>query len=135
MKPGSRNYKDLLVWQKAFSLVKATYQLTSGFPPSETYGLTAQMRRAAVSIPSNIAEGQARQSVREFAQFVSHAEGSAAELETQLLIAISLNFCSAAAASDSMEAISEIRKMLSSLRRNLSSRPANPAGTQLTTKN
>ena len=118
-KAGSRSYKDLLVWQQAISLVKTIYQLTAAFPNSELYGLTAQMRRAAISIPSNIAEGQARQSVREFAQFVSHAEGSAAELETQLIISTNLDFAPATKARDALEALAGIRKMLASLRRKL----------------
>jgi four helix bundle protein len=118
-KPGSRSYKDLQVWQRAFTLVKSTYELTAGIPASETYGLTAQMRRAVVSIPSNIAEGQARRFVREFMQFLSHAEGSAAELETQLLLAIELRYCSVAAANPSLKAISEIQRMLASLQHKL----------------
>ena len=87
------SYKDLLVWQKGIALVKQIYSLTQTFPPEERYGLASQMRRAAVSVPSNIAEGQARHTTREFIQFVSHAEGSVAELDTQLIIAIELGYC------------------------------------------
>jgi four helix bundle protein len=86
------NYKDLLVWQKGIALVKLIYQITQTFPAEEKFGLVSQMRRAAVSIPSNIAEGQARHSTGEFVQFLSHAEGSVAELETQLIIAVELGF-------------------------------------------
>ena len=82
------NYRDLLVWQKGIQLVKAIYQVTHEFPQDERFGLTTQMRRAAVSIPSNIAEGQARRTTREFIHFVSNSEGSLAELDTQLVIAI-----------------------------------------------
>jgi four helix bundle protein len=88
-----RSYKDLLVWQKAMTLVKEVYLLTAKFPADERFGLTAQMRRAAVSVPSNIAEGHARQGSKEYLQFLSHAGGSLAELETQTLLAISLNYC------------------------------------------
>src|SRR6266480_6698039 len=97
MKP--QNYKDLLVWQKGIALAKVIYRLTQRFPPAEKFGLISQMRRAAVSIPSNLAEGQARHTTGEFIQFFSHAEGSLAELETQLRLSTGLGFCSEASAS------------------------------------
>jgi four helix bundle protein len=81
-------YKDLLVWQQGIALVKRVYLITGKFPTEEKFGLMSQMRRAAVSVPSNIAEGQARQTTGEFIQFISHAEGSLAELDTQFMIAI-----------------------------------------------
>jgi four helix bundle protein len=77
-----RNYRDLLVWQKAMSLVEDIYGLSRQFPADERFGLVAQIRRAAISVPSNIAEGQARKSTREFIQFISLAEGSLAEVDT-----------------------------------------------------
>jgi four helix bundle protein len=80
-------YKDLIVWQKGMDLATAVYQLTENFPKEEMYGLTSQMRRCAVSIPSNIAEGKLRGSDKEFGRFLSIAFGSAGELETQVLIA------------------------------------------------
>ena len=89
-----KSYKDLLVWQKSIALVKGIYRLTRSFPPDERFGLVSQLRRAAVSVPSNIAEGQSRHTCGEFVQFLSHAEGSLAELETQILIAVDLDFCS-----------------------------------------
>ena len=116
------SYKDLLVWQKAFGLVKEVYLLTGEFPADEKYGLVAQMRRAAVSVPSNIAEGQARHSTREFILFISHAEGSAAELETQLLISVELGYCGDAKARRLLDTVTEVRKMLGSLRRRLIAR-------------
>ena len=73
-----RHYKELLVWQKGMALAKQVYHLTQKFPAEERYGLTSQLRRAAVSVPSNIAEGQARRSTNEFLQFLSIAEGSLA---------------------------------------------------------
>lgn len=82
-----RKHHDLLVWQRAISLVKGVYDLTAGFPASETYGLTSQMRRSAVSVPSNIAEGAARISEKEFLHFLGVARGSLSELETQLILA------------------------------------------------
>jgi four helix bundle protein len=86
------NHKDLDVWKKGMELVEMVYTITTNFPDSERYGLTAQMRRAAVSIPSNIAEGAARKSNKEFLQFISIALGSLAELETQYFISLNLNF-------------------------------------------
>ncbi len=86
------SYRDLIVWQKSMALVKAIYQLTALFPKDELYGLTSQLRRAAVSIPSNLAEGQGRSFDREFAVFISHAMGSVMEVETQLLIAADLGY-------------------------------------------
>ena len=118
----TRSYKDLVVWQKGIALAKVIYQLTKKFPPEEKFGLVAQMRRAAVSIPSNVAEGQARHTTGEFIQFISHAEGSIAELDTQLILSIELKFCSSAAADATFQLISEIRRMLNALRRKLAAR-------------
>jgi four helix bundle protein len=90
------SYRDLLVWRKGIDLVRSIYQITQTFPQDERFGLTSQIRRAAVSVPSNIAEGQARHTTREFIHFVSTAEGSIAEVDTQLVIAIELGICKAA---------------------------------------
>jgi len=84
------NYKDLIVWQKSFKLVLEVYALTRSFPKEETYGLISQMRRAAVSIPSNIAEGRLRGYRKEYCQFLLNAFGSGGELETQIEIAKNL---------------------------------------------
>lgn len=100
-------------------LVKQIYALTRQFPRDERFGLTSQMRRAAVSIPSNIAEGQARHSTGEFIQFVSNAEGSVAELETQLEIAGELGYCTPSQKETVLSLAEEVRKMLNSLRRRL----------------
>lgn len=81
------SYKDLTVWQKSFNLSKDIYLLTKILPKDEQFGLTSQMRRCSVSIPSNIAEGQQRNNIAEYRQFLGIAKGSAAELETQLLLA------------------------------------------------
>lgn len=87
-----QTYKDLLVWQKSIDLVIEIYTVTSSFPSEEKFGLVSQMRRAAVSIPSNIAEGYARKNRKENAQFVNIAFGSGTELETQIIIAQRLAF-------------------------------------------
>jgi four helix bundle protein len=118
----TRSYKDLIVWQKGIALAKLVYQLTKNFPSEEKFGLVAQMRRAAVSIPSNIAEGQARHKKGEFIQFISHAEGFLAELDTQLILSIELGFARTEGADVAFELISELRRMLNVLRRKLASR-------------
>ncbi len=82
-----KSYKNLTVWQKSIELVKYIYEITKYFPKEEIYSLTSQMRRAAISIPSNIAEGQSRKNLKEYIQFLNIAYGSAAELETQIIIA------------------------------------------------
>lgn len=87
-----KSYKELIVWQKAIQLVKEIFILTDKFPRSELYGIIAQIRRAAISIPSNIAEGYGRKSSKEYGQFYSIAYGSALELETQIIIAKELRF-------------------------------------------
>jgi four helix bundle protein len=120
MEKKTQNYKDLVVWQKGIALAKATYQLTTKFPSEEKFGLISQMRRAAVSIPSNIAEGQARHTTGEFIQFISHAEGSVAELETQLILSIELGFAKTENGKAAFILLDEIRRMLNGLRRKLS---------------
>ena len=116
-KNGAQSYRDLLVWQKGMALAKEIYKITTGFPSEEKFGLISQMRRAVVSIPSNIAEGQARNTTGEFVQFISYAEGSLAELDTQLALALELNFLSSEKAAPCMVSIMELRRMLNGLRR------------------
>ena len=118
----TRDYKDLLVWQKGIALVKQVYSISRQFPPDERFGLTSQIRRAAVSIPSNIAEGQARHTGKEFIQFLSHAEGSVAEVDTQLTLAMELGFCSRSELREALQLVLELRRMLNSLRRKLLAR-------------
>ncbi len=117
-----RSYRDLLIWQKGMALAKHVYAMTRGFPGDERFGLTAQMRRAAVSVPSNIAEGQARHGEREFVHFLSHAEGSLAELDTQLILAVDLGCCSPSDAQESAAIVAELQKMIASLRGKLAAR-------------
>jgi len=118
-KKNVRSYKDLLVWQKGMTLVKGIYQLTQTFPETEKFGLVSQMRRATVPIPSNIAEGQARHTRKEFIQFLSHSEGSVAELETQVILGVELGYCTQADTQEITNLTTELSKMLDSLRRKL----------------
>ena len=117
-----RSYRDLLIWQKGMALAKRIYAMTRAFPGDERFGLTAQMQRAVVSVPSNIAEGQARHGRREFVQFLSHAEGSLAELDTQLTLAVELGYCRPSDADGSVATVAELQKMMASLRRKLAAR-------------
>jgi len=110
-----RHYKDLAGWQKAMDLVELVYVATSGFPKHEIYGLANQMRRAAVSVPSNIAEGQARFSTRDFRHFLRLSRGSLAELETQVLIAQRLKYFDVASAETMLASIDEVSRILSGL--------------------
>ncbi len=116
-----KHYKDLLVWQKGMVLARLVYKLTVKFPTEERYGLISQMRRAAVSVPSNIAEGQARRGTSEFLQFLSIAEGSLAELDTQLSLSVELGFAQQADVDPALKEIDELQKMLGALKRKLSS--------------
>jgi len=111
-------HKDLKVWEKSMDLVVSTYKLSSHFPAAEKFGLTSQMRRAAVSVPSNIAEGAARNSTKEYIRFLYISLGSLSELETQFLISKRLEYIN-----DILEeSIIEIRKMLLGLIKNLKSK-------------
>lgn len=107
-----QNYKELIVWQKSFGLSKKIYLLTEKFPKQEMFGIVSQMRRSAISIPSNIAEGRCRGSRKDFAQFLRIALGSASELETQLMIAKELSFGDKLNYNDVELELGEILKML-----------------------
>ena len=110
-----KTHKDLEVWQKAIAFVTDVYNRTSDFPKEEMYGLVSQLKRSAVSIPSNIAEGAARHSNKEFIQFLYVALGSLMELDTQLIIAKNLNFLSDENLNDLQTKADEIGKMLNGL--------------------
>ena len=114
----SQGFRDLEVWKKSMGLTEMIYRLSSGFPSHEQFGLTSQVRRAAVSVASCIAEGHARSSRRDFARFVSMAMGSLAEVETQVLLAQRLGYLGQDA-EPALTAASEIGKMLNGLRRSL----------------
>ncbi len=109
------SYKDLLVWKKAVELSIATYSLTAQFPKEEVYGLISQMRRAAVSVPSNIAEGSIRGSKKDFCHFLRIASGSIAELETQIEIAKNLSFGKALNYREVDQLAIEVNKMIHGL--------------------
>ena len=109
------SYRDLRVWQKTMELVVGIYQNTQRFPREEMYGLIAQMRRAAVSVPSNIAEGKGRSTDRDRNLFFCHARGSLLELETQLLIATELGYLSSANSEKVMSLCGEAGRMLNAL--------------------
>ena len=111
----AQHFKDLIAWKKAMDLVNAVYDATDSFPKREVYSLTDQIRRAAVSIPSNIAEGQAHYSNREFIHFLRHSRGSLAELETQLLIAQRRNYLPETQALDLLKRVDEVSRILSGL--------------------
>jgi four helix bundle protein len=115
-------YKDLIVWQRSKALASEIYRITENFPKSELYGLTSQVRRAAVSVPSNIAEGQGRLTRGEFQQFLGHARGSLLELETQLSIAVDLRFLDAREFAAVEPRIAEINRLLNGLLESLRSR-------------
>jgi len=108
-----RHYKDLVVWQKAMKLVSEVYRATAAFPREELYGLTSQIRRAAVSVPSNIAEGQGRLTRGEFRQFLGQAKGSLLELETQLVIAVDLGYLKAP--EPLLKRLAEVARLLNGL--------------------
>ena len=110
-----RTHKDLTVWQKSISFVTDIYKATKSFPKEELFGLTSQMRRAAISIPSNIAEGHGRHSKKELVRFLSISLGSASELETQLIISKNLDFISEDESNQLLSYNEEIIKMLVSL--------------------
>ncbi|OGC93742.1 MAG: hypothetical protein A2W25_06400 [candidate division Zixibacteria bacterium RBG_16_53_22] len=118
------SYQDLKVWQKAMILTKEAYGITKCFPKDETYGLTSQIRRAAVSIPSNIAEGWGRKSRGDFIRFLTMARGSAAELETQILLSSEIGFYSKEMAEPFLKNIIEIKKMLNVLIKSLQAKSA-----------
>ena len=108
-------YKDLILWQKAMELVKLTYLLIRKLPKEETYALSDQMRRAAISIPSNIAEGNGRKSKTEYIRFLDISRGSLYELETQLNIGVMLEFFNDNDVKEIFDLITEVNKMINSL--------------------
>ena len=113
------SYKDLIVWQRSIQMTVAIYRLTSGFPKEETYGLTSQLRRAGVSVASNIAEGYARMSKGEYKQFLGVARGSNSEVQTQLVIARELGFGSSQSLDNAEGLSNEVGKMLAGIIRTL----------------
>jgi four helix bundle protein len=116
---GLLHYRQLIAWQKARLLVKRVYELSNDFPREELYGLTSQVRRAAVSVPSNIAEGQGRDSTREFLLHLSIAYGSLMEVETQILLAEDLGYLDSRVVMNFMERSAETGRILNGLMESL----------------
>lgn len=121
-KPKIESYRDLTVWQKGMDLVVESYRLASQLPSSEIYGLSAQIRRAAVSAPANIAEGHGRHHTGDFVHHLSMANGSLRELETLLLIAVRLRFLQPAEIGPALDFASQVGRMLTTLMRKLRER-------------
>ena len=119
------SYKDLVVWQKGIELVNELYSVTKGFPKEEMFGLTNQIRRAAISVPSNIAEGWGRNSTKNYIQFIRISVGSLYEIETQLVIANNQNYITNQIKSALSEKIDELGKMLNTLLKRLDNYSAN----------
>ena len=117
---GSRSYRDLIVWQKSVELVSNIYVSTRAFPKEEMYGITSQIRRAGVSIPANIAEGQGRNSLGEFRQFLGIAQGSLAELETLLIISGNLQYLTPSGTNELLKKCEEIGRLLAGLKSSIS---------------
>lgn len=114
-----RPHRKLVVWNKSMELVREIYQTTATFPKNEEYGLSSQMRRAAVSVPSNLAEGAARKGNKEFKQFLNIAQGSLSELDTQIELAKMLNYIEDEVYTRAMTKMTEISKMLYGLAKTL----------------
>jgi four helix bundle protein len=121
-----KNYKELKVWQKAYKLCLEIYRITAKFPDEERYGLTSQIRRSVVSIPSNIAEGYGRKTTRDYIRMLYISYGSVCELETQILLAGDLNFIARDELDPLKKRITEIERMLKALITSLENKPLNP---------
>jgi four helix bundle protein len=114
-----RSFHDLVAWRKGIALCKAVYQLTEAFPDRERFGLTSQLRRAAVSVPSNVAEGYGRRRTTDYLRFLDMARGSLCEIETQLVLARELGFVSADVATPCTSLIDELQRILFGLARSV----------------
>ena len=113
------SYRDLKVWQLSMRLVEDVYSLSARFPKQESFGLVSQVQRSAVSVPSNIAEGQARDSTKDYLRFISIALGSLAELETQLILSNRLTYITETNLTEILEITAEVGRMLRGLQKNL----------------
>jgi len=117
-----KSYRDLIVWQKAMDLVEAVYRVSQKFPSEEKFGLTAQIRRAAVSIPSNIAEGQSRGTARDFNKFLDISYGSLSETKTQIIIASRLNYLNHDELNKLLTDAGEVGRLLNGLQRSIAAK-------------
>ncbi|MGD0682270.1 MAG: four helix bundle protein [Terracidiphilus sp.] len=120
------SFRNLAVWQRSIELTLAVYKLTSTFPDSERFGLTNQLRRAAVSVASNIAEGHGRSTKGEYLQFLGHARGSNSEVETQIVISKALGFGSKEMLQTSEDLCNEVGRMLGAMMKTLRSKSPSP---------
>ncbi len=121
-----KNYRDLKVWQKSYQVCLEIYKITKGFPRQETYGLTSQIRRAAISVPSNIAEGNGRKTTPEYIRSLYVGYGSNCELETQVLLSGDLGYIKSEKLKGIQEAIGEVERMLKALIKSLENKHLNP---------
>jgi four helix bundle protein len=121
-----KNYRDLKVWQKSYQACLTVYKITKGFPKQETYGLTSQIRRAAISVPSNIAEGYGRKTTPDYLRALYIAYGSSCELETQVLLSGDLGYLKSGKLKEIQEAIGEVERMLKALIKSLEKKHLNP---------
>jgi four helix bundle protein len=121
-----KNYKDLKVWQKSYKLCLEIYRITTKFPKEERYGLTSQIRRSVVSIPSNIAEGYGRKTTLDYTRMLYISYGSVCELETQILLSGDLDLIEKTELSILIKDIAEIERMLKALIKSLENKPSNP---------
>ena len=121
-----RNYRDLLVWQRAIDFVAEIYRISAGFPREEQFGLTAQVRKASVSVSANIAEGSGRATSRDFLNFLSHARGSLKEAESMVFVAQGLALVSAADCTEALRLADETSRMLAGLRVSIAKRLPTP---------
>ena len=121
-----KNYKELNVWQKSYELCLKIYRITAKFPNEERYGLTSQIRRSAVSIPSNIAEGYGRKTTADYIRMLYISYGSVCELETQILLAGDLGFIEKGESGTVKKDVAEIERMLKALIKSLENKPSNP---------
>jgi four helix bundle protein len=121
-----QNYKELKVWQKSYQLCLAIYRITARFPKDEKFGLTSQMRRASVSVPSNIAEGYGRKTTADYVKSLYIAYGSNCELETQMMLSGDLDYIDRALSKDILEEIYAVERMLKALIKSLENKHSNP---------
>ena len=121
-----KSYKELKVWQKSYALCLKIYQVTNRFPKAEIYGMTSQIRRSALSVPSNIAEGYGRKSTAEYLRSLYIAYGSVCELETQTMISAELDYAAKYGLRDILNGIAEVERMLKALIRALETKHSNP---------
>ena len=121
-----KNYKELKVWDKSYKLCLEIYRITKEFPKIEIYGLISQMRRAALSIPSNIAEGYGRKTILEYLRFLYIAYGSVCELETQIMLSGDLGYLNENHLSKLQKEVREVERMLQALRKSLENKPSKP---------